>query len=152
MAFIKIQKKINVNTFSCDVIYIVSDNIYKVESLLHKKYGGDKPKDDDPAEGYTVTVNSTLYVMVLDYRFMTNNLIGHEIYHVTHRICNDRDIEDEETMAWLNGYLHEEFYKFIQTPKFKVFSGKMEEKLEAFIKKVEEHNSKEKSKKEIRYE
>jgi len=150
MAYIKIQKKINVNTFSCDVVYIVSDNIYKVEDFLHKKYGGEKPKEDDPAEGYTVTVNSTLYVMVLDYRFMTNNLIGHEIYHVTHRICGDRDIEDEETMAWLNGYLHEEFYNFIRTPKFKAFADKMEEKLSAFMKKIEEQ--KQKPKEEIKYE
>lgn len=152
MAYLKIQKKINVNTFSCHVIFIVSDNINKVEELLHKRYGGEKPKADDPAEGYTLTVNSTLYVMVLDYRFMTNNLIGHEIYHVTHRICDDRDINDEETMAWLNGYLHEEFYKFISTLKFRVFAAKMQSKLDAFIKKVEEHNEKEKTREEIKYE
>jgi hypothetical protein len=148
MAYHKIQKKIKVNTFSCDVVYIVSDNIYKVEDYLHKKYGGEKPKDDDPAEGYTVTVNSTLYVMVLDYRFMTNNLIGHEIYHVTHRICDDRDIEDEETMAWLNGYLHEEFYKFINTPKFAEFAGKIQKKIDDFIQRKES----EQKQQEVKYE
>jgi hypothetical protein len=128
MALTKIQKKINVNTFSCDVIYIVADNIFKVENLLHKKYGGEKPKEDDTVEGYTITINAGLYVVVLDYRFLTHNLIGHEIYHVTHRICIDRDIEDEETMAWLNGYLHEEFYNFISTQKFKTFIEKLLDK------------------------
>jgi hypothetical protein len=148
MAYHKIQKKINVNTFSCDVIYMVSDDIYKVESYLHKKYGGDKPKENDPAEGYTITINSAMYVMVLDYRFMTNNLIGHEIYHVTHRICNDRDIQDEETMAWLNGYLHEEFYKFINTPKFADFAVRINKKIDDFIQKKEQ----EEKKQEVKYE
>lgn len=148
MAYQKINKKINVNTFSCEVIFIVSDNIFKVENYLHSKYGGEKPKDDDPAEGYTITISSALYAMVLDYRFLTHNLIGHEIYHVTHRICDDRDIDDEETMAWLNGYLHEEFYKFINTQRFLDFAMKINKKMEDFIKLKEQ----EQPKKEIRYE
>ncbi len=148
MAYHKIQKKINVNTFSCDVIYIVSDDIYSVERMLHKKYGGDKPKDDDPAEGYTLTINPALYAMVLDYRFMTHNLIGHEVYHVTHRITDDRDIEDEETKAWLNGYLHEEFYKFINTTKFAEFAQKVSKKMMDFIERKEN----EEKTKEVRYE
>lgn len=136
MALIKIQKKINIKTFSCDVMYIVCDNIYKVETMLYKKHGGEQPKEDDNVEGYTISLNNGTYVVVLDYKFMTNNLIGHEIYHVTHRICADRDIEDEETMAWLNGYLHEEFYNFINTQKFKTFVGKIIAKYEKQEKQV----------------
>jgi hypothetical protein len=148
MAYHKIQKRINVNTFSCDVYFIVSDDIYKVEKFLHKKYGGDIPKDDDPAEGFTLTINSGNYAMVLDYRFMTHNLIGHEIYHVAHRITDDRDIEDEETKAWLNGYLHEEFYKFIHTAKFTEFANKINKKMDEFIQLKEQ----EQKPKEVKYE
>lgn len=148
MAYLKIQKKINVNTYGCDVIFIVSDNIYKVEKFLHAKHGGEYPKEDDPAEGYTVTINAGLYVMVIDYRFMSNNLIGHELYHVTHRIARDRDIDDEETMAWLNGYLHESFYDFISSSKFVQFSEKILKKMQDFIDRKEE----EKKPIEIKYE
>lgn len=125
MAFLRTQKRIDIKTYSCSVIYIVTDSIYAAEKYLHKKYGGDKPTEDDTVEGYAITINSGLYVVVLDFRFMTNNLIGHELYHVTQKICKDRDIEEEESMAWLNGYLHEEFYKFINTPKYKDFVEKL---------------------------
>lgn len=148
MAYLKIQKKISVNTYSCEVLFIVSDNIEKVEQYIHAKYDGDGPKDDGPAEGYTITIGPHLYVMVLDYKFLSNNLIGHELYHVTHRIAKDRDIDDEETMAWLNGYLHEAFYDFMNSTKFVAFSERILKKMEDFIEKKERQQQKE----EIKYE
>jgi hypothetical protein len=119
MGYLKIQKKISVNAFSCDVLFIVSDNINKVENYLHKKHGTEKPKDGDNAEGYTITITPRLYAMVLDYQYLTHNLIGHEIFHVTHRIAEDRDISDEETQAWICGFLCEEFFKFYLSDKMK---------------------------------
>lgn len=125
MALLKIQQKIDIKTYGCSVIYIVTDNIYMTEKYLHKKYGGDKPTEDNSVEGYAITIHSGLYVVVLDFKFITNNLIGHELFHVTQRICGDRDIEEEESMAWLNGYLHEELYKFINNAKYKAFAEKL---------------------------
>lgn len=125
----KLLKKVNVNTYSCHVHFIITDDIHKVENALYKKHGGDKP-DNSPAEGYTVTVNPGLYVMVLDYKFLTHNLIAHELYHVTHRIADDRDIKDEESRAWLCGFLAEQFYAWFTTPKIKAILGDLIEKLE----------------------
>ena len=125
----KLLKKVNVNTYSCHVHFIITDDIHKVENALYKKHGGDKP-DGSPAEGYTVTVHAGLYVMVLDYKYLTHNLIGHEIYHVTHRIANDRDIRDEESMAWICGFLSEQFYTWLNTDKVKAECDKLLTKLE----------------------
>lgn len=130
MALLKIQKKIDIKNYACSLIYIVTDSIFRAEKYIHKKYGGDVPTEDDSVEGYAITINSGLYIVVLDFRYITNNLIGHELYHVTQRIGGDRDIEDEESMAWLNGYLHEEFYKFINTPKYRTFAEKLIKKYE----------------------
>lgn len=125
----RLQKKVKVNTYSCEVVYVLADDIYKVERDLYKKYGGDKPKDNDPSEGYTVTVSSSLYYVVLDWRFLGHNLIAHELYHATHRIAGDRDIEDEESRAWICGFLTEEFYKFLNTDKVKRECDKLTEKI-----------------------
>jgi hypothetical protein len=130
MALLKIQKRIDIKNYACSLIYMVTDSIFMSENYIHKKYGGDKPIEDDSVEGYAITINSGLYIVVLDFRYITNNLIGHELYHVTQRIGGDRDIEDEESMAWLNGYLHEEFYKFINTPKYRAFAEKIIKKYE----------------------
>ena len=125
----KIVKKVNVNTYSCHVHFVITDDIHKIENALHKKYGGEKP-DCSPAEGCTITVSGSLYVVVLDYKYLSHNLIAHELYHVTHRIADDRDIRDEESRAWICGFLAEQFYIWLNTDKVKAECDKLLAKLE----------------------
>ena len=44
---------------------------------------------------------------------LSHNLLAHEIFHLTHMITKDIDINDEESQAWLNGYLTEQVYKIL---------------------------------------
>lgn len=108
------QKRVDINTFGCSVLIMLCDDIYSSEMYLHKKYGYDKPKKDDTNEGLTVSVNFNLYAIIVEQRSLSHNLIAHEVCHVVHRITQDREIVDEETMAWLTGFISEEFYKFIK--------------------------------------
>ncbi len=43
---------------------------------------------------------------------MSTNTIAHEVYHVVYSILHDRDIDDEESGAWLCGMLIDEALKF----------------------------------------
>ena len=113
------MKKINVNTYNCHVIYIITDAMRETEKYLTKKYGGeyDQPVDYDDSEGVTITITGKLYVVMIDYKYLTHNTIAHELYHTTRRITEDRAITDEESSAWLAGFLSEEFYKFLTTTR-----------------------------------
>lgn len=114
MALRKRQKKISIKAFGCDVLLMLTDRLHLVEKQIHKKYKTmEKPCEDGEAEGVTISVGFDLYVMILDMKHISYNLVGHEVFHVVHRITQDREISDEETMAWLTGYLCEEVHGFI---------------------------------------
>jgi len=117
----RVVKKISVNTYDCSVIYIISDSLKNTEKYLLKKYGGENTItfDANEAEGITVTLSGNLYVVMIDHKYISHNTIAHELYHATRRITEDRDIDDEESIAWVAGYLSEEFYKFLSSPKVK---------------------------------
>lgn len=119
MAFRKRQKKINIKTFECSVMLVVTDKVHQAESLIHKKYKtSESPFEEGEADGITITVNFNLYIIILDINSVSYNLVGHEVCHVVNRITKDREINDEETMAWLTGYLCEEVHTFINKIKY----------------------------------
>lgn len=126
----RIIHKTAVSTYDCHVLYVVTDNMVKSEKYLIKKYNGDPAcgVDSSEAEGITITITGKLYVVMIDWKYLSHNTIAHELYHVTRRITDDRDISDEESVAWLAGYLSQEFYKFLGSPKVKKEFDKLTDK------------------------
>lgn len=117
----RLLKKIKVNTYNCEVIFLITDNMLNSEKYLQKKYGGDPipGTSADDAEGLTITISGVLYVVMIDIKYLNHNTIAHELYHLNRRITEDRDITDEESSAWLSGFLAEEFYNFLSSKKTK---------------------------------
>lgn len=58
------------------------------------------------------------YVLTLREGSLSHNLIAHELFHLTLHVTNDIDIEDEESQAWLVGYLTENVYKILKKKNF----------------------------------
>jgi hypothetical protein len=113
-----LQKKIRVSTFGCDVLLMLTDNVYLSEKRIHKKYDTKEVAiEEGTAEGVSISVNFQLYVIILDIDRISHNLIGHEVFHVVSRIAGDREITDEETMAWLMGFMLQEIHNFIDKKK-----------------------------------
>lgn len=118
----RILKKIKVNTYNCTILFVVTTEMGKTEKYLQKKYAKGTlipGTAADEAEGITITVDGSLYITMIDTKFLNHNTIAHELFHATKRIAEDRDITDEETCAWLMGFLSEEFYKFLGSEKVK---------------------------------
>jgi hypothetical protein len=118
----RITKKVRVNTYNCSILFVVTTEMGKSEKYLQKKYakGTLVPGTAaEEAEGITITVDGGLYIVMIDAKFLNHNTIAHELYHATKRIAEDRDITDEETCAWLCGFLSEEFYAFISSERVK---------------------------------
>ena len=90
-----------------------TDNVKKAFKSLLKRW---KMQDEAvDAEGFTVRCKDdiTKYALIFDYNKLTDNLISHEVLHLSCFILDDRTIDlaggndDYENLAWLNGHLND---------------------------------------------
>jgi len=113
------SKKIKLNTYNCNVIVILTDELTAIVNDIYRK-SNFKEKFLGEAEGVVVTIDIDNYYMVLDVEYLTHNTICHELYHAVVRVTEDRDISDEEAQAWLMGHLAQEVHKFIKKTGYKI--------------------------------
>jgi hypothetical protein len=65
-------------------------------------------------EGIMITFSMNNYYFIIDARHVSYNTICHELYHLTQAITADRDIHEEESRAWCQGYIGNEIFKFMK--------------------------------------
>jgi hypothetical protein len=70
-------------------------------------------------EGVTMGYNKS-YIVALVKNKISHNLIAHELFHLAQMVTKDIDIEDEESQAWLNGYVTENVYKLLHKKNIEV--------------------------------
>lgn len=106
------RQKIKIDQYSCELIVIISDKIKDDTNKLLKK---DKlpHRVDYEIEGIFLYHDIDKYYLLLSSQHLSHNTIAHEVYHAVVRITEDREINDEESQAWLMGYITELIYKFI---------------------------------------
>jgi flagellar biosynthesis chaperone FliJ len=116
MAF---KKSINIETFNSKLEVIITDTVQKEIKKVYDLY---KVKYEDPieVEGVLINVSIEKYHLLIDKKYLTHNTLAHEIYHATVRITEDRDVVDEETQAWLCGYITQKIYEFIKLKKLEI--------------------------------
>ena len=120
---------INVDVFKTGILVIVNSSIKGILSDLNKIFdsinikGEDKEADiktitnyldpddngDVTALGHCITTGNTNDVVVI-FRYdnpsqISMEVLVHEMYHATKRICESRLVEDEETEAYLLEHL-----------------------------------------------
>jgi len=117
------SKKIKLATYNCNIVIIITDNLTAEVNSIYKKLNS-KEVFQGEAEGVLLTLDIDNYYLVYDIGYLSHNTIAHEIYHAVVKVTEDRDIVDEESQAWLCGYLAEEVYKYIQKNNFKIVKGK----------------------------
>jgi hypothetical protein len=116
MAFKKI---INIETFNSKLEVVLTNN---VQNDIKKVYALYKHEYTDPieVEGILINVSIEKYHLLIDTQYLSHNTIAHEIYHAVVRITEDRDVVDEETQAWLCGYITQKIYDFIKLKKLEI--------------------------------
>lgn len=113
------RKTIKLQTYNCNLIVIVTDELKSVVNGIYKKLKH-KETFDQEAEGILITIDIDNYYVVFDTEYLSHNTIAHELYHAVVKVTEDRDIIEEEAQAWLMGYLSEVVYKYIQKNSFKI--------------------------------
>lgn len=113
-----VKKTLNIETFTCKVNLIISDTLKKEIAKIYNKYK--VPYDNDEVEGIVISGDIGLYYILIDLNCLSHNTIAHEIYHLVVRITEDRYVMDQETQAWLCGYITETIYNFIKLKKLEI--------------------------------
>ncbi len=106
------QRKIRLKPYECTILLVISDKFIR-DAKKYEKYFDMEPEEySEKNEGVTMW-NSKEYATVINSNHLTHNTIAHEMFHLTCKIGGDRDINEEESRAWLCGYITEEFYKLL---------------------------------------
>jgi hypothetical protein len=113
------SKKINLPEFKCDVTVILTDDP-KTEVLKLRKKHTDVEALTFRVEGIMIAPDSdkSKYYLILDIKVLSHNLISHEVYHLVRAVSEDRCMEnDEESLAWISGFVAENIYNFLNKKK-----------------------------------
>jgi hypothetical protein len=121
----KITTTIKLPTYSCELLFIVTDQLKTESQKIYKKYKLQLDDDvDGENEGILLTPDIDKYFLIIDTKYLTHNTIAHEIYHAVVRVTEDRGISDEEAQAWLCGHITAVIYKFLDKKKFEIKHGR----------------------------
>jgi hypothetical protein len=117
-----LKKKIPIQVYDCVVEFQVTDDIMKEYNKLRKRYNIDDVYESLDGVFVKSGDGKKNHILVA-LNCLTHNTISHEVYHGATRICEARSINDEETRAWLDGYLTGEIYKFLDRKKQPIKHG-----------------------------
>lgn len=118
----KTSRTIKLETYSCSLIFIVTDKMKLECKKLYKKHNL-KYDDDGESEGFVFNVDLDKYYLLIDLKYLSHDTIAHEVYHVVMGVTKERHIRDEEARAWLTGYITSQIYKFLNKKKLEVKNG-----------------------------
>lgn len=117
-----IRKQLKIPNYNCTIHIMVTDEIVKEANKLFKKYKAPH-RWKDAVEGTLITDDLQDYYLLLNTEYLTYNTITHENFHAAMHITKDRGIFEEESQAWLNGYINENVFKFLEKKKFTITHG-----------------------------
>ena len=120
----KAKFTIKLPTYSCELIFTVTDQLRIESDKIYKKYKLKEDDEDGENEGILISPDIDRYFLLIDTKYLTHNTIAHEIYHAVVRVTEDRGISDEEAQAWLCGHLTGTVYKFLEKKKLEIKHGR----------------------------
>lgn len=114
-----LQKSIKIKIYDTTVCFIVCEDAQKKVNQLYKKYNTGM-KFNEYLEGLMFTVSMNRYYLVVGEAHLTHNTILHELFHTVKAIAFDRNISEEESLAWIQGFIGEQIYKFLESKNIKI--------------------------------
>lgn len=110
---------VTVDVFRCDVSFAVDTNEKELKEFFKKNPDAfteeerkQKLKDfNDPDVAGVVSEHGTNLFCLLKKKAPAD--VAHEIFHVAYKMLAARGVDDEETTAYLIGYLTEQFYEWM---------------------------------------
>lgn len=107
-----------VDIYGCEVSFAWNSHNKELSALLDKYELDEEAKQGffslldnaNRASAITISIADTGNVIVVFFGEPNNRDVAHELYHVACRIMEGKGIQEEESWAYLIGYLTEMFY------------------------------------------
>ena len=119
------SKSFELQIYGSNIVYMYSDNLQEVINKLKKDFVEDREINyaiKGGFQGVTLcTISNNIkyhYVIIMKNKDKYEDIdtIAHEIFHLVNNILHSKTIrynqKNEETYAYLTGYLNKEFFKF----------------------------------------
>lgn len=128
MKTVKCTYKSNAYEYTLTVIF--TDDIISYQQKYFKKWKVTEEADD--CSGVCLLNPNSIeeYVIIYNYKFLTDNCVAHELVHLGCFILEDRNIgikgehQDYEPLCWIIGELTEVVRKMIQDKKIPIMVSK----------------------------
>lgn len=124
--------------FKC-IITIDNDIEKRINSCIKKnKLSIDLLKDGEEVHGLALNpALARIYYLFYSIESFTANIITHEVSHLVDYILEDRNINDAEARAYLNGYINEKIFDYAIKNQLLINKWLSAEKNQKSLKKVQ---------------
>lgn len=117
----KVSSLIKVPIYECLLHFIVTDKFESAYRKICKQYN--LIDDCDSMVGVFLYPTEDTYYLIINKKYLTHNILSHEICHAVTQVCSFREIKDDEARAYLTGFLTGEIYKMLAKKKLIVTHG-----------------------------
>lgn len=116
------KTKINIDVYSTTVNFIVCEDVDATYKEIRRKHN--EPVSDEESEFYGLHFRSKYeqYILI-EKQSIRYNTICHEIFHCAFGILNNININAEEAIAWLIGFISQEIFKFLHKNNITIKHG-----------------------------
>lgn len=121
----RLLKTFDLKMYESDLKFIICPNMQQEFDRIAKKKAGSSfnVSFSGDAGGLAFSADIHEYYIILRDDAIAHSFIAHEILHIVERITRDRGIRDEESRAYLCGYITKLVYQYLAKKKVKIYNG-----------------------------
>ena len=114
------KSKMTVDLYNSIISLCIVESMDDMQNYLTRKK---QFIDVSNAEGCVFemyTEKGVEYYIVFEQKHLSHNLIAHEVHHLAMKVVAGAGVTDEESTAWLVGFLTEKIYKKLKAKNYNV--------------------------------
>jgi hypothetical protein len=113
-------KNIDLQLYNSKIVVIVGASAQELNNYVNEHITKIDISGNEGCVFENTTSTIYMYYVTLSKKFLSHNLIAHETFHLSSKIMENIEVQNEEAMAWLIGYLTDLIYAFLYENKLKV--------------------------------
>lgn len=113
-------KNIDLQLYNSKIVVIVGASAQELNNYVNEHITKIDISGNEGCVFENTTSTIYTYYVTLSEKFLSHNLIAHETFHLASKIMENIEVQNEEAMAWLIGYLTDLIYAFLYENKLKV--------------------------------
>ena len=119
----RISKTFALKMYDSDLKFIICPDMNKEFTRISRRKKDLNVSFSGDAGGLAFSYDIHEYYILLRDDSVAHSYIAHEVLHIVERVTRDRGIRDEESRAYLCGFITKMIYEYLYKAKIKVENG-----------------------------